>query len=201
MIKIKQTVIVEGKHDKIKLENIISANIITTDGFKIYNNKEKQALIKNIAEKTGIIILTDSDSSGRRIRNFIRNFTGDIKCEIINLYIPEISGKEKRKTAPSKENLIGVEGTDKKIILDIFEKSGVIRRGDHIGSPLQDKRKISKIDFYNDGLSGGVNSAKKRGYLCGRLNLPEMPANALIEALNILIDFEEYQRIVKEYKE
>ena len=104
MIRVKQTVIVEGKHDKIKLENIISANIITTDGFKIYNNREKQALIRNIAKKAGIIILTDSDSAGRRIRNFIRNFADG--CNIINIYLPQIFGKEKRKNAPSKENLI-----------------------------------------------------------------------------------------------
>ena len=197
MIKIKQTVIVEGKYDKIKLENIISANIITTDGFKIYNNLEKQALIKNFAEKTGIIIFTDSDSAGRRIRNFIKNFTGDMRCEIINIYAPEIFGKEKRKSTPSKENILGVEGTDKKIILELFEKFGAACAS----AENKNKRRITKLDFYQDGLSGGVGSAKKREYLCGRLNLPRMSANALIEAVNILADFEEYKKIIKDFKE
>ena len=188
MIKIKQTVIVEGKYDKINLENIISANIITTDGFKIYNNPEKQAMIRAIAKKTGIIILTDSDSAGRRIRNFIKNFVG-ADCEILNIYIPEIFGKEKRKTSPSKENLLGVEGTDKKIIAEIFEKFGI--------SALHDERRISKIDFYEDGLSGGEDSTKKRKYLCERLGLPKMSANALLEAANILISLDEYKNIIK----
>lgn len=197
MIKIKQTVIVEGKYDKIKLENIISANIITTEGFKIYNNLEKQALIKNIAQKTGIIILTDSDSAGRRIRNFIKNFIGDIKCEIINIYIPEILGKEKRKSKPSKENLLGVEGTEQKTIIELFEKFGVICKNEPVRSIMQNRRKISKIDFFEDGLSGRTDSVKKREYLCKYLNLPKMSANALLETVNILISFEEYKKIIK----
>jgi len=196
MIKINQAVIVEGKYDKIKLENIISANIIATDGFKIYNNKEKQALIKNLAEKTGIIVLTDSDSAGRRIRGFIKSFAGGSGCEIINIYAPEIIGKEKRKRVPSKENMLGVEGADDKIILELFGKSGVACRRDELPA-----KKISKLDFYQDGLSGGSGSAKKRGYLCRRLNLPRMSANALVEAVNLLADFTEYKKIIEEYKE
>jgi ribonuclease M5 len=194
MIKIKQTVIVEGKYDKIKLENIISANIITTEGFRIYNNLEKQALIRNIAKKTGIIILTDSDSAGRRIRNFIKKFTKDSDCEIINIYMPEIPGKEKRKNTPSKENLIGVEGTDQKIISETFEQFGVTSEYYNDNNDRQNRRKISKIDFYEDGLSGGFESAKKREYLCEYLSLPKMSANALIEALNILMSFEDYKK-------
>jgi len=198
-IKLKQTVIVEGKHDKIKLENIISANIMTTDGFRIYNNPQKQALIRNIAEKTGIIILTDSDSAGRRIRNFIKNFIGDNgnECEIINIYVPRILGKEKRKSAPSKENLLGVEGTDAQIILEAFEKFGVICSGEQRLSG----RRITKIDFYEDGLSGGFESARKREYLCGYLGLPLMSANALVEAVNILVNFEEYKEIIRKFME
>jgi len=193
MIKIKQTVIVEGKHDKIKLENIISANIIATDGFRIYNNREKQALIKNLAEKTGIIIFTDSDSAGRRIRNFIKSFAGD--KNIINIYAPKITGKEKRKDAPSKENILGVEGVGEKIILGLFEKFGV-----PCDSPAENKRGISKLDFYNDGLSGGSGSAKKREYLCERLSLPRMSANMLLETVNIIADYEEYKKIIEEFE-
>ena len=189
-IKIRQAVIVEGKYDKIKLENIISANIITTDGFKIYNNAEKRALIKSLAEKTGIIIFTDSDAAGSRLRGFIKSFTAG--ANIINIYAPAIPGKEKRKRAPSKENILGVEGTDNKIIRELFAK---------FDAPgCSGARKISKLDFYNDGLSGGADSAKKREYLCGELNLPGMSANALLEAVNILLDFEEYKKITGEFK-
>ena len=193
MINIKQTVIVEGKYDKIKLENIISANIITTDGFKIYNNPEKQALIKKLAEKTGIIILTDSDSAGRRIRNFIKSFTGDLNCEIINLYAPKVFGKEKRKDIPSKENIIGVEGADDKIMREIFEKFGEAGHGD--------RRRVSKLDFYEDGLSGGDGSRRKREYLCERLNLPPMSANMLLETVNILSGYEDYKKIIRDFEE
>jgi len=203
VLKIKQTVIVEGKHDKIKLENIISANIISTDGFKIYNNKEKQLMIKKLAEKSGIIIFTDSDSAGKKIRGFIKNIAGD--AQIINIYAPKIIGKEKRKRAASKENIIGVEGTDDKIILELFEKvcSATLPSAntDCRDSQPEKTRKISKIDFYNDGLSGGTASAKKREYLCERLALPLLSANALVEALNIIISFEEYKKIISGFKE
>ena len=185
-IKIKQAVIVEGKYDKIKLENIIAANIITTDGFKIYNNAEKRALIKSLAQKTGIIIFTDSDAAGQRIRGFIKSFAGS--ADIINIYAPAVSGKEKRKREPSKENILGVEGTDNKIIRELFAKFDA--------PDYNSERKISKLDFYNDGLSGGPDSAKKREYLCGKLNLPQMSANALLEAVNILLDYREYKKIL-----
>jgi len=204
MIKIKQTVIVEGKYDKIKLEGIISANIITTEGFKIYNNTQKQALIRNLAKKTGIIILTDSDSAGRRIRNFIRSCVGGESggCEIVNVYLPRIPGKEKRKNAPSAEKIVGVEGTGKQVILKAFERfgyTGGISGGGEVGEVRANAgRPISKADFYADGLSGGFESAKKRGYLCARLDLPPMSANALVEAVNIISDLEEYKKIIAE---
>ena len=187
MIKIKQTIIVEGKYDKIKLKSIVEANIITTDGFRIYNNKEKRALIKSIAGKTGIIILTDSDSAGRRIRNFIK---GCVDTDnITNVYIPKIPGKEKRKSVPSKENILGVEGTDKDLLLDVLQKFCTTET-----KPKQ----ITKTDFYNDGLSGGENSVKKRREFCEKLNIPYMPPNSLLEAVNILVDYDEYKKILDE---
>ena len=106
MLKIKQTIIVEGKYDKIKLKSVADANIITTDGFRIFKNQEKRALIKKIAEKTGIIILTDSDSAGRKIRNFIKNCLGDTNIDaqkILNVYIPQIQGKENANPNPRKK--------------------------------------------------------------------------------------------------
>ena len=201
MIKIKQTVIVEGKYDKIKLKSIIDANIITTDGFRIYKNAEKRALIKNIAEKTGIIILTDSDSAGKRIRDFIKNCVGDINnandTKIINIYIPKISGKEKRKDTPSKENTVGVEGIDKDLLIDILKKFGA---GDEKTDKPEKTQKITKTDFYQDGLSGGKNSSKKREYLCQKLNIPYMQSNSLLETVNILTDYDEYKKIIGEFR-
>ena len=221
MLKIKQTIIVEGKYDKIKLKSVVDANIITTDGFRIYNDSEKRALIKNIAEKTGIIILTDSDSAGRRLRNFIKNcVNSDSVKNITNVYIPKIPGKEKRKAMPSKENILGVEGTDKDLLIDVLKKFGIndcrarrprraVKNIKHkkfrltkvYGAPGSSRptRQITKTDFYNDGLSGGENSSKKREYLCGRLNIPYMQSNALLEAVNILTDYDEYKKIMTEY--
>ena len=198
MIKIKQTIIVEGKYDKIKLKSIVDANIITTEGFGIYNNSEKRSLIKNIAEKTGIIILTDSDSAGGRIRNFIKSCVGDIKNgdkKIINAYIPKIPGKEKRKAGQpgSKENILGVEGTEKDLLTDVLKKFCIEK------DEAQNIKKITKTDFYEDKLCGHENSAKKRNFLCGRLNIPHMSANALLETVNILVDYDEYKRIIDEY--
>jgi len=227
MLKIKQTIIVEGKYDKIKLKSIVDANIITTDGFRIYNNSEKRALIKNIAEKTGIIILTDSDSAGQRIRNFIKNCVGDINLDgekIINIYIPKISGKEKRKSESSKENIIGVEGIDKDLLIDVLKRFGVaecrarrprravkntkiffIKNKKSIskihGTPRSScpTKKITKTDFYIDGLSGKENSTNKRKYLCERLDIPYMPSNSLLETVNILTDYDTYKKIIGEF--
>ena len=193
MIKIKHTVIVEGKYDKITLENIIDAIIITTDGFRIYSNREKQALIRNIAARTGIIIFTDSDTAGRKIRGFIKNLLGESEGEVINVYMPQIEGTEKRKSVPSKENWLGVEGADKQIITELFERFKT-------NAPESDvsRRKITKFDFYKDGFSGGFESASKREQLCKYLKLPPMSANALLETVNILINFEEYKKIAVE---
>ena len=197
MIKIKHTVIVEGKYDKITLENIIDTTIITTDGFKIYNNKEKQALIRHIAAKTGIIIFTDSDTAGRRIRGFVKNFLGgSSEGEIINIYMPQIIGKEKRKSTPSKENIMGVEGADRQLITELFERFKV-----NVSENEVSNRKITKLDFYEDGFSGGFESARKREQLCKSLKLPPMSANALLEAVNILLEFEEYKKIAAELTE
>jgi len=207
-IKIKQTIIVEGKYDKIKLKSIVDANIITTDGFGIYKDPEKRSLIKNIAEKTGIIILTDSDSAGMRIRNFIKNCVGDINInininddgenkKILNAYIPKIPGKEKRKTgrsgSESKENLLGVEGTEKELLSDVLKKFCDCENDG------KNSKKITKTDFYEDKLCGHDGSVKKRKYLCDRLDIPQMPANALLETVNILADYDEYKRIINDY--
>ena len=195
MLKITKTIIVEGKYDKIKLKSVIDANILTTDGFGIYNDEKKRKLIKDIAKKTGIIILTDSDAAGRRIRNYIKGCAGEKNFDgkkIINAYIPKISGKEKRKSGPSKENILGVEGINKNLLTGILEKFCAPADSSFL------QKKITKADFYADGFSGKKNSSKKREWLCGRLDIPYISANALLECVNILLDYDEYKKIIGE---
>ena len=204
MIKIKQTIIVEGKYDKIKLASIVDANIIATDGFRIYNNTEKQTLIKKLAEKTGIVILTDSDNAGRKIRNFLKGSVDN--KNIINAYIPKIAGKESRKSEPSKENLLGVEGIDADILREIFKRFGIVElnspsNDSHVAEsdkPAKDIGTITKLDFYEDKLSGTENSSSNRLALCQKLGLPGMAANSLLGAVNILLSRDEYKKIISE---
>ena len=154
-LKIPYPVIVEGKYDRLRLINVIDANIITTDGFGIFNKKEKTALLRALAKAGQVIVLTDSDGAGKLIRSHISGCMP--KDSIINLYTPEIFGKEKRKAEPGAEGKLGVEGMEVDLLYNLFlpytdEKAG--ERG--LENP------ISKTDFYTDGLSGGKNSAEKR---------------------------------------
>ncbi|MEE1144403.1 MAG: DUF4093 domain-containing protein [Acutalibacteraceae bacterium] len=186
MIKLKQAVIVEGKYDKIKLKSIIDAPIITTDGFGIFKNREKMALIKSLAQKRGIIIMTDSDSAGFMIR---KKICGSVKSgRILNVYIPDIFGKERRKAHSSKEGKLGVEGVPKDVILTALKRAGVTST-----ESVKSGGEITKADLFELGLSGRPNSAQKRLALLKSLNLPEnMTANSLLEVLNIFFTKEEF---------
>lgn len=189
MIKIKQAVIVEGKYDKIRLSNIIDAVIVETNGFQIYKNSETAELIKSLARTIGIIILTDSDSAGFQIRSRIRNIARD--GEIINVYIPDIKGKERRKTAPSKQGLLGVEGISDKILLEAFRKAGVLAENFHDETAVP-KDPITKADLLDLGLVGGDNSAALRQRLQRKLGLPSrLSANMLLEVVNKMYSREE----------
>ena len=192
MIKIDKVVIVEGKYDKIKLSSVLDAVIIETDGFGIFNNKEKQALIRKLAETKGILILTDSDSAGFTIRSFIR---GIVPAEqITHAYIPDIFGKEKRKTEPSKEGKLGVEGVSTQIIVEALQKAGVLCEE----TKEIERRKITKLDFYEDGLTGRDNSEQLRAKLLKHLGLPaRLTTNALIQVLNTYLTFEDYKKAVE----
>lgn len=193
MIKVRQAVIVEGKYDKIKLSSVIDGLIITTDGFSIFKNKEKLALIRKLAENQGIIILTDSDSAGFKIRNYIKGCTQ--KGKITNIYIPDIFGKEKRKAAPSKEGKLGVEGIPVNVLKDAFEKAGVI--SENTEKPRKDE--ITRIMLYDDMLMGREGSEAKRKKLLKKLSLPEMMSvNGLLEVLNSMYSLEEYKNALKE---
>ena len=192
MLKTDRIIIVEGKYDKIKLSSIIDAVIIETDGFGIFKDKQKQKLLRMLADKKGLVILTDSDSAGFTIRNFICGFVP--KERIINAYIPDVFGKERRKDAPSKEGKLGVEGVSSSLIKAALEKAGVLCSEDN----LSEKRVVTKTDFYLDGLTGGNDSKEKRLALLNYLSLPErMTTNALIEIINSFMTYEDYKNAVK----
>lgn len=194
MLHLEQAVIVEGKYDKIKLASVVDAVIITTNGFSVIKNKEKLALIRYYAMNTGIIILTDSDSAGFKIRNFLK---GAIKNgKLTNVYIPDIFGKEKRKAAPSKEGKLGVEGIDCDILAAAFEKAGITSSE----KPSRDSSElITRLDMYECGLTGGENSSERRHMLLERLGMPQLlTTTGLLEILNTMMTRDEFMDIVKE---
>lgn len=193
MIKLDKAVIVEGKYDKIRLSNFLDATIITTDGFGIFKNEEKRSLIKLLAEKSGLVIITDSDHAGQMIRSHIKSFVKN--GEIINLYLPALKGKEKRKSKPSAEGLLGVEGTPDKIITEALDRAGLVhKKEDKIG------RKIEKTDLYILGLSGRDNSSILRESLCRFIKIPSLPTNTLLDALNTLYTYEEFLEMIEKWK-
>ncbi len=194
MIKLKQPVIVEGKYDVIKLSNILDTLIIKTDGFGIFKDKEKQAFLRRLANEKGIIVLTDSDSAGFLIRKFL---SGSIPSDkITHVYIPDIFGKEKRKATVSKEGKLGVEGIEENIIVDALKRAGVIfdeSKNENAG------RKITNVDLFECGLTGGKNSSEKRKILLKALALPErLSTSSMLKVLNMFVTYEEFVQKVKE---
>lgn len=185
MLNIKEVIIVEGKYDKMCLERICSSPIFTTEGFRIFNDKEKRNFLINLAKTRGILILTDSDRAGFMIRNHIKSFVreGNIK----QAYIPEIFGKEKRKSIASKEGKLGVEGMTEETLREILLS---------YTSEEDCGEKITKTDLYDAGLYGGADSAAARASLCKKLEIPTgISANALVDALNALITKEKFLEI------
>ena len=191
-LKIDIPIIVEGRYDKSALSGYIDATIVTTGGFSVFNNKEKQALIKKLSKK-GIILLTDSDGGGRQIRSFISGLVAPDK--IHHLFIPKIEGKERRKRSPSKSGTLGVEGMTRETItrlLSPFAASEKTRKSGEM---------TTKLDFFEDGLSGGENSSERRARLCELMELPrDMSAKALLEAVNLFLDKEEYKALLEKIK-
>ncbi len=192
MIKIDKVIIVEGRYDKIKLSSMIDGIIIETEGFGIFKDKDKQKLIKKLAETKGIVILTDSDSAGFVIRNFITSIVP--KEYITNVYIPDIYGKEKRKDSPSKEGKLGVEGISAEILKEAFKKAGI----GVSQSESNERKKITLNDFFDDGLTGDTQSKRKRTDLLKKLDLPErMSTKAMLDILNTFITYDEYKKLVE----
>lgn len=190
-IKISRAVIVEGRYDKIKLDSILDALIIATDGFGVFKSDEKRLLLRRLAKERGLLVLTDSDGAGLVIRNYLNGIIP--KDQIVHLFIPKIYGKERRKTAPSKEGTLGVEGMSADLLRELFEPF----RSD--SDAFEELEPISKSDLYADGFSGGADSKNRRIRLQKALRLPEnISANALIQAINMLGGRNIYEKAKKD---
>ena len=192
MVKIKEAIVVEGRYDKNTLSQIVDAPILETSGFGIFKDKQQLALLRRVAENRGLIVFTDSDGAGFVIRNHLKSV---IPAKFLkHAYIPDIYGKEKRKTAPGKEGKLGVEGMRPEIILEALRKAGATMDGEEASS----RQQITKQDLMELGLSGGKDSSSLRLQLLKKLNLPQhMSANAMLQALNLLYSLEELVEIVE----
>jgi ribonuclease M5 len=189
-LNIPYPIVVEGKYDRLRVLSVCNAKVMTTEGFGIFKKKEKLALLREISRKTPVIVLTDSDGAGRLIRSHITSAIP--KDKLIQLYIPKIKGTEKRKSQPSAEGTLGVEGMERELLYGILAP---YENEDALASVAENP--LSKTDFYMDGLSGGEGSRMARAALAKHFSLPEdMTANALLEALNLLSTYEEYKSAV-----
>ena len=190
MIHLRGAVVVEGKYDKIKLSRIVDCPIITTEGFGVFKNDETKTLLRWYAQNGGIIILTDSDAAGFKIRGYIKGIVS--QGEVKNVYIPDIFGKEKRKPKASAEGKLGVEGVSEKVLYEAFERAGVI------GESKKEGTKITRADLYEDGLFGGKDSSAKRSALLKNLDLPEnLSTSGLLDVLNSSMTLDEYKKLTE----
>lgn len=187
---IDMPIVVEGKYDQIKLDSVLDAKIIPTRGFGVFKSAEMREFLIRLSQKTKIIVLTDSDGAGRVIRNHLKSI---LPAEaMINLYIPDIEGKEKRKKAPSKAGTLGVEGMKAELLRELFAPYA---RG---AEEVCGRGGITKADLYEDGLLGGADSKTKRYEVAKKLSLPkELSANAFLDALNMMCSYDEYKELLK----
>lgn len=193
LIRLEEAVIVEGKYDKINLENFIDAYIVTTGGFRIFKDREKRELLKKLAEEKGVIIMTDSDSAGMVIRSHLKGILPEGK--IINVYIPQIKGKERRKSEVSAEGLLGVEGVSEEVITEALSRAGVLLKKEN----QKRRHDIDKAFLYELGLSGGKDSRKRREEFYKFIKLPLcIQTNSFLEYANRVYTKSEFERVYKE---
>ena len=193
MIKIREAIVVEGRYDKNTLSQIVDAPILETSGFGVFKDKKQLSFLRRVAQERGLIVFTDPDGAGFVIRNHLKSA---IEPQYLkHAYIPDIYGKERRKSAPGKEGKLGVEGMRPEVIIDALRKAGATIEGESTSVP----QKITKQDLMALGLSGGENSSEKRLTLLKKLDLPEhMSANAMLQALNLLLDLEKLKHLLQE---
>lgn len=191
MISLSRAVVVEGKYDRARLSALIDAPILQTDGFGIFRNEERRRLLRTYAATCGLLILTDSDAAGRQIRAHVLSVVGE-GADVVNLYIPQILGKERRKRAPSAQGLLGVEGMDDAVLLSLFEE---YRRADG-----REKEPLTRTELYELGLFGAENAQKRRAEVLTALGLPcDLGVNRLLDAVNFLYGRQEFLRRLKEH--
>ncbi len=190
MLKIREVILVEGRYDKNTLSQVVDAVILETGGFRVFHDRQKQKLLRTLAETRGLIVMTDSDGAGFVIRNFIK---GCVPPELVkHAYIPDVFGRERRKAAPSKEGKLGVEGMQPEILLEALRRAGATVEGEESAA----SGTISKADLYKKGLSGREDSAAHRKALMTRLDLPEhLSATALLDVLNALMSREAFYNL------
>ena len=193
MIRIREVIVIEGRYDKNTLSQAVDATIFETSGFGIFHNEQLLSLLRRMAQARGLIILTDPDGAGFLIRSYLK---GAIDPALVrHAYVPDISGRERRKSAPSREGKLGVEGMRPEVLVEALRRAGATIEGECAPRPAA----ITKQDLYAAGLSGGANSAKKRAALCHRLALPErLSANALADVLGALMNREALMELASE---
>jgi ribonuclease M5 len=198
MLKIKEAIVVEGRYDKNTLSQLVDTLILTTDGFQVFQRKDKAALLRRVAAKRGLIVLTDSDGAGFVIRNHLKGIIP--QNQLKQCYIPDVYGKEKRKKTPGKEGKLGVEGMPPAVLEEALRRCGATILGE--AAKERNQEEITRLDLFQAGLSGGENSAAKRKALLKRLDLPEhLSANALVQVLNTILTKEEFQTVLQELDE
>lgn len=192
MKKIKEVIVVEGRYDKNTLSQVVDATVVTLGGFAVFNDREKLAFLRRLAQERGLIVLTDSDGAGFVIRNYLKGALP--KDRVKQAYIPDIRGKERRKRAPGKEGKLGVEGMRPQVLLESLRRAGATFL-DEQDQALPPKEPITKADLFALGLTGGTGSAARRQILLRHLDLPEhLTPNALLEALNLLYTRESFMQ-------
>ena len=194
MVKIREAIVVEGRYDKNTLSQIVDAPILETSGFGIMKDKSQLNLLRKVAATWGLIVFTDSDGAGFVIRNYLKSAIP--AAQLKHAYIPDIYGKERRKSAPGKEGKLGVEGMTPEVIIEALRKAGATIEGENTTHTIGN---ITKQDLMDLGLSGGKDSSEKRKKLLKRLQLPEyMSSNAMLQALNLLTDLDYLRQLVGE---
>ena len=201
MERVREVIVVEGRYDKNTVSQVVDATVVTLGGFAVFNDKEKLAFLRRLAEKRGLIVLTDSDGAGFVLRNYLKGALP--KDRVKQAYIPDVKGKERRKRRGSrerrggKEGKLGVEGMTPAVLLEALRRAGATFEGE---APPEGREAITKADLFALGLSGGEGSAERRRALLKRLDLPEhLTANGMLEALNLLFGREELEKMLREF--